>query len=200
MISMYKIKPKFQQLLRPLLDWLYKRGVTANQLTVAAIVLSLGIGVSLWFADDWRLGYLIVPIGLLLRMALNALDGMMARIHNMQSKLGEVLNEIGDVVSDMFIYIPMVAIPKVSPELVCLFVGFSIINEFSGIFGKVLGKERMYDGPMGKSDRAFVIGLGCLIYYFNPFSYIIINYALAVCCLLMVASSIIRLNKALKDG
>ena len=200
MISMYKIKPKFQQLLRPLLDWLYKRGVTANQLTVAAIVLSLGLGVSLWFADDWRLGYLIVPIGLLLRMALNSLDGMMARIHNMQSKLGEVLNEIGDVVSDMFIYIPLVAIPKVSPELVCLFVGFSIINEFSGIFGKVLGKQRMYDGPMGKSDRAFVIGLGCLIYYFNPFSSIIINYALAVCCLLMVVSSFIRLKKALKDG
>ena len=86
MISMYKIKPKFQQLLRPLLDWLYKRGVTANQLTVAAIVLSLGLGFSLWFADGWNLGYLIVPVGLLLRMALNALDGMMARIHNMQSK------------------------------------------------------------------------------------------------------------------
>ena len=200
MISMYKIKPKFQQLLRPLLDWLYKRGVTANQLTVAAIVLSLGLGFSLWFADGWNLGYLIVPIGLLLRMALNALDGMMARIHNMQSKLGEVLNEVGDIVSDMFIYIPLIAIPKVSPELVCLFVGFSIINEFSGIFGKVLGNQRMYDGPMGKSDRAFVIGLGCLIYYFNPFSSEIINYALAICCLLMTISSFIRLKKALKDG
>ena len=200
MISMYKIKPKFQQLLRPLLDWLYKRGVTANQLTVAAIVLSLGLGFSLWFADGWNLGYLIVPVGLLLRMALNALDGMMARIHNMQSSLGEVLNEVGDVVSDMFIYIPLIAIPKVSPELVCLFVGFSIINEFSGIFGKVLGNQRMYDGPMGKSDRAFVIGLGCLIYYFNPFSSEIINYALAICCLLMTISSFIRLKKALKNG
>jgi CDP-diacylglycerol--glycerol-3-phosphate 3-phosphatidyltransferase len=118
----------------------------------------------------------------------------------MQSKLGEVLNEIGDVVSDMFIYIPLVAIPKVSPGLVCLFVGLSVINEFSGIFGKVLGKERMYDGPMGKSDRAFVIGLGCLIYYFHPFSFEIINYTLAICCLLMTISSFIRLKKALKDG
>ena len=87
MISMYKIKPKFQQLLKPLLDWLYKRGVTANQLTVAAILLSFSMGVSLWYADVWHYGYLVVPIGLLLRMALNALDGMMARIYNMQSKL-----------------------------------------------------------------------------------------------------------------
>lgn len=177
-----------------------QKGGDCKSANCSAIVLSLGLGFSLWFADGWNLGYLIVPIGLLLRMALNALDGMMARIHNMQSSLGEVLNEVGDVVSDMFIYIPLIAIPKVSPELVCLFVGFSIINEFSGIFGKVLGNQRMYDGPMGKSDRAFVIGLGCLIYYFHPFSSEIINYALAICCLLMTISSFIRLKKALKNG
>ena len=154
MISMYEIKPKFQQLLRPFLDVLYKKGITANQLTLMAIILSFGIGVSLWIADDWRFGYLIVPVGLLLRMILNALDGMMARIYNMQSNLGEILNEIGDVISDMFIYIPIMAIPNVSPEIVCLFVGLSVTNEFSGIFGKVLGENRRYDGPMGKSDTS----------------------------------------------
>ena len=199
MISMYEIKPKFQQLLRPFLDVLYKKGITANQLTLMAIILSFGIGVSLWFADDWRFGYLIVPVGLLLRMILNALDGMMARIYNMQSNLGEILNEIGDVISDMFIYIPIMAIPNVSPEIVCLFVGLSVTNEFSGIFGKVLGENRRYDGPMGKSDRALVVGTGCLVYYLHPYSSEIINYSLAICCFLMTISSFIRLKKALKD-
>jgi len=33
-------------------------------------------------------------------MALNAIDGMLAREHHMQSKLGAILNELGDVVSD----------------------------------------------------------------------------------------------------
>ena len=130
MISMYKIKPKFQQLLKPLLDWLYRRGVTANQLTVAAILLSFGMGVSLWYADIWHYGYLVVPIGLLLRMALNALDGMMARIYNMQSKLGEVLNELGDVVSDMFIYIPLMKIRMLSTVTCCVHI-FLIYNELS---------------------------------------------------------------------
>ena len=41
MISMYEIKPKFQQLLRPFLDVLYKKGITANQLTLMAIILSV---------------------------------------------------------------------------------------------------------------------------------------------------------------
>ena len=200
MISMYKIKPKFQQLLKPLLDWLYKIGVTANQLTIAAIVLSFGIGMSLWFSEQWHFGYLMVPIGLLIRMALNALDGMMARIYNMQSRLGEVLNELGDVVSDMFIYIPLMKLHGVYPELVGLFVGLSVVNEFSGIFGKVVGKERRYEGPMGKSDRAFLVGALCLTYYFVALNPAIVNGVLALSSVLIVVSSIVRINKALKDG
>ena len=72
--------------------------------------MSFFIGFSLWFHPDYRWGLLLVPIGLLIRMALNALDGMMARTYNMQSKLGEVLNEIGDVISDLFIFIPLTQI------------------------------------------------------------------------------------------
>ncbi|MEX2485175.1 MAG: CDP-alcohol phosphatidyltransferase family protein [Brumimicrobium sp.] len=200
MISMYKIKPKFQQLLKPLLDWLFKVGVTANQLTVAAIILSLGIGISLWFANEWHFGYLIVPIGLLLRMVLNALDGMMARNYSMQSRLGEVSNELGDVVSDMFIYIPLMMFQGVYPELIALFVGLAIVNEFSGVMGKVIGKERRYDGPMGKSDRAFVVGALCLTYYFVTIDAWVINGLIALCSLLIIISSIVRIHKTLKNG
>jgi CDP-diacylglycerol--glycerol-3-phosphate 3-phosphatidyltransferase len=34
-------------------------------------------------------------------MALNAIDGMLAREHDMQSPLGAMLNELGDVLSDV---------------------------------------------------------------------------------------------------
>ena len=155
MISFYKIKPKFQKLLKPILVGLYKFGITANQITVSSIVLSFFIGISLWFHTDYRWGLLVVPIGLLVRMALNALDGMMARTYNMQSKLGEVLNEIGDVISDLFIFIPMTQIKGLNHELLAFFIGLSIINEFAGFMGKLIGKERRYDGPMGKAIEHF---------------------------------------------
>tara|TARA_B110000285_G_C15142219_1_gene631711 strand:+ start:1206 stop:1808 length:603 start_codon:yes stop_codon:yes gene_type:complete len=200
MISIYKIKPKFQQILKPILDWLYKKNVTANQLTLAAILLSAFMGISLWFSNLWHLGFLIIPIGLLIRMALNALDGMMARTYNMQSKLGEVLNELGDVVSDMFIYIPLMQIYGVFPEVVIAFVSLSIVNEFAGFMGKVVSQERRYDGPMGKSDRALVIGVLCLTLYFTPLDAMIVNGILITSCVLMVISSFIRLSKALKNG
>ena len=200
MISFYKIKPKFQKLLKPILVGLFRFGITANQITVSSIVLSFFIGISLWFHTDDRWGLLVVPIGLLVRMALNALDGMMARTYNMQSKLGEVLNEIGDVISDLFIFIPMTQIKGLNHELLAFFIGLAIINEVAGFMGKLIGKERRYDGPMGKSDRAFLVGIICCILFFRPIGLIIINCIFIGASSLIVLSTVIRLKKGLRDG
>lgn len=167
MISIYKIKPKFQKLLEPVLILLNKYSITANQITISAIFLSLLIGLSFWFSSDFQLLYLIVPFGLLIRMALNALDGMMARAYNQQSKLGEVLNEVGDVISDLFIYFPLLKIFSQDLYLVALFLVLTLLNEFSGLIGKTISRERRYDGPMGKSDRAFVISIVAILLFFD---------------------------------
>lgn len=187
MISIYKIKPKFQQLLKPVLVLLNKYSITANQITISAIFLSLLIGLSFWFSSDFHLLYLIVPIGLLIRMALNALDGMMARTYNQQSKLGEVLNEVGDVISDLFIYFPLLKIFSQDLYLVALFLVLTVLNEFSGLIGKIISQERRYDGPMGKSDRAFVISIVAILLFFdiNIFEYstwifIVLNSLIAI--------------------
>jgi CDP-diacylglycerol--glycerol-3-phosphate 3-phosphatidyltransferase len=187
LISIYQIKPKFQQLLKPVLVLLNKYSITANQITISAIFLSLLIGLSFWFSSDFQLLYLIIPIGLLIRMALNALDGMMARTYNQQSKLGEVLNEVGDVISDLFIYFPLLKIFSQDLYLVALFLVITVLNEFSGLIGKIISQERRYDGPMGKSDRAFVISIVAILLFFdiNIFEYstwifIVLNSLIAI--------------------
>ncbi|MFY0698263.1 MAG: CDP-alcohol phosphatidyltransferase family protein [Balneola sp.] len=164
-----------------------KYSITANQITISAIFLSLLIGLSFWFSSDFQLLYLIVPIGLLIRMALNALDGMMARTYRQQSKLGEVLNEVGDVISDLFIYFPLLKIFSQDLYLVALFLVLTILNEFSGLIGKIISQERRYDGPMGKSDRAFAISIVAILLFFdiNIFEYstwifIVLNSLIAI--------------------
>jgi CDP-diacylglycerol--glycerol-3-phosphate 3-phosphatidyltransferase len=180
MISVYNIKPKFQQLLKPVLEKLHKAGVTANQITIVAILFSMALGISFWFHPYGQL-FLILPAGLFLRMALNALDGMMARNYNMQSKIGEVLNEFGDVVSDLFIYLPLIKLSGVA-----------------GVLEKIIGGERRYDGPMGKSDRAFLVGLICLIYYFYSPINLYISYIFEGAMLLLIVSTFSRLKNSLK--
>ncbi len=197
MFSVYNLKPVFQKLLQPILHALYKIGVTANQLTVSAVILSCLMGFGFLQYHTLYLGILIIPFGLLLRMALNALDGMMARQYDMQSQLGEILNEIGDVVSDIAIIFPFVILPGINPVIIILFGVLAILNEFAGILSKAIGKERRYDGPMGKSDRALVIGIFCLVFFFWSDVTYYGDWIFGIASALVLAGTIIRLYKAL---
>ena len=92
-MTLYALKPRFQGLLRPLVARLAAAGVTANQVTVAAAVGSIAVaGIVVWYAGC-RPIFLLLPLWLGVRMALNAIDGMLAREFGQQSRLGAYLNE-----------------------------------------------------------------------------------------------------------
>lgn len=163
MASIYDLKPKFQALLRPLVVRLARLGVTANQITILAAALSglTGFAILLWRGARWTL--LLVPAVLFIRMALNAVDGMLAREHKQQSRLGGMLNEVGDVLSDAALYLPFATLPGVNSRLVVIIVVLAIVGEMTGVVAIAIGATRRYDGPMGKSDRAFGFGLLALL-------------------------------------
>jgi phosphatidylglycerophosphate synthase len=158
MPSIYDLKPKFQSLLRPLVNGLARIGVTANQVTIAALLLSLSAGHLITRAHGGRM-LLVLPVVLFVRMALNAMDGMLAREHNQKSALGAILNELGDVVADVGLYLPLAVVPEFDPWLVIGVVILSVLTEMTGVVGVQIGASRRYDGPLGKSDRAFLFGL-----------------------------------------
>jgi len=157
--TIYDLKPRFQALLRPLAGALARAGVSANGVTLTALGLSLAHGAWLALLPQSRWPFLLLPVTLFVRMALNALDGMMAREPGMASPAGAVLNELGDVVSDTALYLPFALVAGVNPALVVLVVILAIIGEMAGALGPLLGAPRRYDGPLGKSDRAFAFGL-----------------------------------------
>jgi CDP-diacylglycerol--glycerol-3-phosphate 3-phosphatidyltransferase len=164
MASVYDLKPRFQQMLRPTLRGLADLGVTPNQLTTAGVLLSAGAGAMIAWQPTARWPLVAFPAALLLRMALNALDGMMARELEMQSTTGAFLNELGDVVSDTALYLPLALVPGVSPGLVIAVVLLAALTEMAGVVAVQVGATRRYDGPMGKSDRALVLGsLGLIL-------------------------------------
>ncbi|MEP5377601.1 MAG: CDP-alcohol phosphatidyltransferase family protein, partial [Hyphomicrobiales bacterium] len=147
MASIYDLKPRFQNLLRPLTTSLAERGVTANQVTVAACVLSLATAALLATLFHTRWVFLILPIVLFIRMALNAIDGMLAREHNQSSRLGAILNEICDVVSDAALtlaFLPILHFEALPIWPVLLFVLLSIFNEFCGLLGHAVDAGRRY--------------------------------------------------------
>lgn len=197
MISVYQLKPRFQQLLLPILNQLHKQHITANKITIAAIIWSALIGGFLFMSTNHPVYLLCVALGLLVRMALNALDGMMARNFNQQSKLGEVLNELGDIVSDTIIFSALFSFSYADNMLVFLFIVLSIVNEFAGVLAKLISGTRRYDGPMGKSDRALFIGLWCLMYFIFPTVGFVFNTMLLIAIILLLISTYKRLSNSL---
>ena len=158
MISIYQLKPRFQALLRPIVGRLAAAGVTANQVTLAAMLISLALGLGLFLNTANSSAFLLLPLWMFLRMAFNAVDGMLAREFGQQSPLGAYFNELSDVISDAALYLPFVAIAPFGWGSVGAVIFLSAVSEMAGALGPMVGAPRQYDGPMGKSDRAFLFG------------------------------------------
>ncbi|MGH6933227.1 MAG: CDP-alcohol phosphatidyltransferase family protein [Dongiaceae bacterium] len=166
-MSVYDIKPKFQTLIRPLCRRFAAAGLTANQVTMAAAALSIAHGLALASQPGNAVWLILLPVTLFIRMALNAIDGMLAREHNQKSRLGAMLNEVCDVVSDAALYLPFALIPGLSPHAAVLIVVLSGLAELTGVVALSIGSSRRYEGPMGKSDRALAFGLFALLLAFD---------------------------------
>jgi CDP-diacylglycerol---glycerol-3-phosphate 3-phosphatidyltransferase len=199
-LSIYQLKPKFQAFLRPYADYLYNANVTANQVTLIAGFGSILIAfiVGRFAAYQWIFG--LIPIWMFIRMALNAIDGMLAREYNQKSNLGAYLNEMCDVVSDCALLLIFTQINQVETSLVIAIVLLSFLTEYVGVLGLMVGCSRRYDGPMGKSDRAFafsLISLG-IATYLLPLDWL--NILLLLITFLLLITVINRVRKGLQES
>jgi CDP-diacylglycerol--glycerol-3-phosphate 3-phosphatidyltransferase len=199
-VTLYALKPRFQALLRPLVTRLAARGVTANQVTLAAGAGSVLLGALVAAYADHRWLFLLLPVWLFLRMALNAVDGMLAREFGQKSRLGAYLNELADVVSDSALALPFAVLPAFGAIEVAVVAVLAVISEYAGVMGPTVGAGRRYEGPLGKSDRAFVfgalalwIGLGLplpgLVWWIMP-----------VLAVLLVATTVNRVRAGLAEA
>lgn len=200
MASVYDLKPKFQALLRPACAGLAKAGVTANQVTLAAFALSLAHGVWIAASAGAPISLWLLPLTLFVRMALNAIDGMLAREFGQKSNLGAVLNELTDVLADAALYLPFAFIPGVSPAPVVAVVLAGVIAEMTGVIGVQIGVSRRYDGPFGKSDRALFFGAFALLLALGLEPGLWSDIALALAAALGLATIVNRARSALKES
>lgn len=163
MASLYDWKPAFQERLRPYAEQLHENAITPNQVTLAALALAAFEGALLLTWPGAWFPLLMLPVVLFLRLALNAIDGMIARDYGEATKSGKVLNELGDVLADGFLYLPLMAVPGAPETLIALAVLAGIATEFTGVISEAMGGERRYDGPFGKSERAVAFGAAGLL-------------------------------------
>lgn len=163
MPTIYSLKPAFQAILRPLVVRLASTGVTANQVTMLAALLSVATALLVAAFPEQRSMFLLMPAVLFLRMALNAIDGMLAREHGQASTLGMYLNELGDAVSDLALILAFAAVGAFAVGGVVAFAIAALLVEYTGVLGIAAGTGRDYSGPFGKSDRALALAIVAIV-------------------------------------
>jgi len=101
----------------------------------------------------------LLPVWVLVRMGCATIDGTLAIDFGQKSRLGGVLNEVGDVVSDVVLFLPLASVVPFSASSVGTVVVLAISSEVAGMLGPALGGSRRVDGPMGKADRGIALGI-----------------------------------------
>ena len=203
MPTLYDIKPQFQALLRPLVARVAAVGVTANQITVGATLLSLTGGALCLLAPGSRPVLGVIAALLAIRMGLNAIDGMLAREHNQKSRAGLIYNEVGDVISDAGLYLPLgvsLAPLGIAMWVVVVFAFAAFLTEFAGVLGPHLGAPRRYDGPMGKSDRAIGIAIILTLLALGLPGGVWVSIIIAVMAILALWTTFRRATAILAEG
>ena len=198
MISIYRLKPQFQTLLRPAAYALGRKGVSANQVTVFTAAALIGLGCLLAAHGERVHWFLLLPLWCFLRMALNAIDGIIARDFDQSSPLGAYLNELGDVVSDAALYLPFAWVAGGNVAVVAAVIFLAVLGERAGVLGILVDGRRRHDGPMGKSDRAFVFGLLGLVVGLGVPTERWLAPVLAAIALLLAATTLNRVRSGIR--
>lgn len=164
MFSTHNLKPQFQEFVRPYAQKCVQKGLTANHITLATAGASVGLGLVLTVFAKVSVLFYLLPVFLLIRMILNAIDGIMAREFMQESAQGGYFNEVGDLLSDAALYLPFAFILPAGGFLIGVLLWLASVCEVFGLLGKIHGfNGRRYDG-FAKSDRAAFFSILALWY------------------------------------
>lgn len=161
-MSIYRLKPRFVRRLRRVEDALVARGVSADALTAAAVAVSVATGSAIAAGGllDLPLVWLAVPPLVLVRLALNALDGSVARRSGTARPFGAALNEAGDRLSDAATIGACAAVAP--PALAAGALACAFLASLAGVTALAVAGARDSGGPMGKADRGAVLACAAL--------------------------------------
>ena len=165
-MSLYRAKSLFVATLAPFERVAIRRQVSPNTLTAHGLALGIAAAAAVAIGSVWPMVWIaVLPLNVA-RLALNALDGSVARITGVETDRGAVANELSDRLADVLL---MCAAFVVAPWWVAAAALASVqFAEYVPVLGWAVHGIRRFDGPMGKPDRALLVSVGCLVGVWLP--------------------------------
>ncbi|MCL5782949.1 MAG: CDP-alcohol phosphatidyltransferase family protein [Candidatus Thermoplasmatota archaeon] len=154
------------RILLPLTRHLMK--VNPNLISVMSLVLAGATGL-LFYAGG--LYMLISFFTLLLSAAFDAIDGKLARLKNMASRRGDLIDHVFDRYADVFILLGFIFSKYAQLSIGVMAVIGVMLTSYLGTQAQALGLKRNYSGILGRADRLVFMLVFILIQFFIPFSF-----------------------------
>jgi len=163
--GLYALKPWFSARLTPIIDAAVAHGISPDVFTVAGVIAAGAAGVTIAFGW-WPLAALFM----VLRLAGANLDGAVARARGVTRPWGFVVNELGDRAADLLAFTGLAvwAARQHGPGLhwlswpvlqVLLAAVAATLPTFASLAAAAAGLTRRNGGPLGKTERCFLLVL-----------------------------------------
>ncbi len=169
-LSRRPLKTRSKQWAVALAQWLIKKGVNPNHISLSGIVSAAGAVAFLMLGQEsaWQRPYyfFFAAVCIQLRLLCNMLDGMVAIEGKRQSKLGDLYNEFPDRIEDIIILVGAGYCAGhlfYSPELGWAAALGAVLTAYIRSLGVTLGASAHFCGPMAKPHRMAVLTVGCLM-------------------------------------
>ena len=178
------------------------------EISFLSLLTAIGAGYSFYMADLENTNWLLIgALMVFLTAILDALDGMVARIREISSRRGDLIDHTLDRVADIIIMGGIALGPLVDD----ITVGFAAIIgilmlSYMGTQAQAVGAGREYAGLLGRADRLVVLILVPIIQYWgyqewNPYfseGYLDWNYMTLMCytfAIVCTLSAFYRFNR-----
>ncbi len=154
---------------------LVKARISPNAISILSVVFAGCAGAAFFFSErmvafERSLLLLAAAAFIQLRLLANMLDGMVAVEGGLQSKSGEIFNDLPDRISDALILVPAgyaVASLWYGTELGWCAALLSIFTAYVRMLGGASGLEQSFIGPMAKPHRMATLTVACVLSLFE---------------------------------
>jgi CDP-diacylglycerol--glycerol-3-phosphate 3-phosphatidyltransferase len=155
MSGLYALKPWYTGRLGPVRDLLVARAVPPWVISAAGVLAGAGAGAVLALVRPGLVAGLAVAVLLAARLAGANLDGAVARQAGTTSRLGSVVNELGDRLAELGALAGCLALAP--SALVWAAALAASAPSWVSLAGAAAGAERIAGGPVGKTERCLLL-------------------------------------------
>lgn len=173
---------RFDLLLEPISRFFLS--VNPNAISVISVVLAALTGIFYYFGSPAFLAGAFVA--LIFSALFDAVDGKVARMRNMASRRGDLIDHVLDRYADIFIILGMTFSPFGNITIGMLAIIGVILTSYMGTQAQALGLKRNYSGVLGRADRLVMMLVVIILQIFIRESYPLLGISFTVTVILLL--------------